>query len=193
MTPPLPAGLTAWRCFPWNTAARSGEPLSPSYLPPGQRTGRFDLSDQPSILYLSDDSAHVVAETLQAFRNLVFLLGMLRRHGHPLAVIDVTIGASLRNRLADLCDPATLSRLGITPDLTAHHDRAVTQPLARRIYEAAERYAGLRWWSTLTGAWHTIALFADRLPPEAITFGTPRLLTPSDADVSAARQLLNLH
>lgn len=188
----MSAWITAWRCLPWDPAAREGEPFSPSHFPSSQSAGRFDLADQPPILYLTEDSAQAVAEVLQGFRNSRFQPGMLRRYGHAFAIVEVTFAASVRARVADLCDPPALIRLEVTPDRTAHHDRTVTQQIARRIHDAAEHYAGLRWWSTLTGAWHTIALFGDRLSSDDISFGTPRVVTPADAEVTTARQFLNL-
>ncbi len=115
---------------------------------------------------------------------------MLRKYQHPLAAVEVTLDSTLLSRLANLCDPEVLGALGIAPDETAHHDRMVTQPLARRIYDA--NYAGLRWWSTITGAWHTAALFSDRLDPGDVTFGVPRILSPTSVELLEARRMLNI-
>jgi len=41
-----------------------------------------------------------------------------------------------------------LSALGLRPDDLAHHDRAITQAIARRLHAI--------------GAWHTTVLFIDR-------------------------------
>lgn len=185
----IPAAAN-WRCFPNDSAAPAGQPFSPPYIHPGQTAGRFDLGDHPPVLYVSDYGAHVVAESLQAFRNSPFSAGMLRKYQHPLAVVEATVNSTLLDRLANLCDPEVLSSLGIAPDETAHHDRTVTQPLARRIYDA--KYAGLRWWSTITGAWHTVALFTDRFDPGGVTFGVPRILAPTDVEVLEARRMLNI-
>jgi len=42
-----------WRVFPWERAAKSGEPFSSSYVYPNQGSGRFDLRDVP-VLYLAE-------------------------------------------------------------------------------------------------------------------------------------------
>jgi RES domain len=156
----------------------------------GQRAGRFDLRDSPAVLYLGEDPAHVVAEALQAFRNTSFVPAMLRRHGHPLALVEVTIPEEEAGRIADLCDPTVLVRHDIAPDRTAHHDRQVTQAIARRLHEAGS--SGLRWWSTITGAWHVWAVFLDRLPAEAVTWGVPQGLTADGEAVLEARRMLGI-
>ena len=179
-----------WRCFPWDAAAASGAPYSPSHVAAGQRAGRFDLRDAPAVLYLGEDPAHVVAEALQAFRNTAFVPAMLRRHGLPLALVEATLGDEEAGRVADLCDPAILVAHAIPPDRTAHHDRQVTQAIARRLHEAGA--SGLRWWSTITGAWHVWALFLDRIPGAAVRWGTPQALTPDGELVLQARKVLGI-
>ena len=42
-----------WRVFPWDAAAKPGEPFSSSYVYPNQGSGRFDLRDVP-VLYLAE-------------------------------------------------------------------------------------------------------------------------------------------
>ena len=51
------------------------------------------------------------------------------------------------------------------------------------LFRSREKLAGLRWWSALTGAWHTNVLFTDRLKAGDVTFGDARVLRPSDPDV----------
>jgi len=57
-----------WRVFPWDPAAKSGEPFSSSYVYPNQGSVRFDLRDVP-VLYLAVTAVHAVAEKLQRFRG----------------------------------------------------------------------------------------------------------------------------
>jgi hypothetical protein len=156
----------------------------------GQRAGRFDLRDSPAVLYLGEDAAHVVAEALQAFRNTAFVPAMLRRHGHPLALVQASLPDDDTLDIADLCDPAVLVRHGIAPDRTAHHDRQVTQAIARQLHEAGA--SGLRWWSTITGAWHVHALFLDRIGDGAVTWGTPEQLVADAEAVLQARRILGI-
>ncbi|MGH7585765.1 MAG: RES family NAD+ phosphorylase [Gemmatimonadales bacterium] len=180
-----------WRCFPWDTgAAAQGSAYSPSHVAAGQRAGRFDLRDSPSVLYLGEDPAHVVAEALQAFRNTSFVPAMLRRHGHPLALVEVTVPDEEAARIADLCDPAALVRHDIAPDRTAHHDRQITQAIARRLHESGS--SGLRWWSTITGAWHVWVVFLDRIPAEAVGWAVPQGLAADSELVLEARKVLGI-
>jgi hypothetical protein len=77
----------------------------------------------------------------------------------------------------------------------AHHDRTVTQAISRRLHAAGAATgspAGLRWWSALTGAWHTNVVFTDREGPGDVVFGEPRHLQPSDAIVRRALSALGI-
>lgn len=183
--------VVLWRCFPWDPAAPPGSPHSASYIAGGQGAGRFDLLDDPPVLYLGDTPAHVISEALQGYRNTEFHPAMLKRLRHPLAVVDVALSDQVAARLADLCDPAVLVRQGVPPDRTAHHERAVTQSIARAVFEAG--FCGLRWWSVTTGAWHTHVLFASRIEPPDLRFGAPRPLAPGDDAVLEARRMLGIH
>lgn len=183
---------TLWRCFPWDPGAPPGAPFSPLSVPAGQTAGRFDLGDAPPVLYASDSPVQAVAEQLQGFRNRPFRPAMLRRYGHALALIGFRLPASVAP-LVDLCDPNTLHVHGVLPDRTAHHDRRVTQPIARALYATSAGYPGLRWWSVFTGAWHTHVWFMDRAPSSQLDVTDPaRALTPEDPPVLAALEFLGM-
>lgn len=167
---------------------------------PGQTVGRFDLNDRPPVRYLADTPEHAIGEALGAFRGTKFIPAYLRQQGHPLALVRVTLAAELVDRIPDCTDPEVLSALGLRPDQLAHHDRKLTQEIARRVHDAgvASRgilvrpYAGLRWWSALTGAWHTTVVFTDRVRAGEILFGLPRQLDASDAAVARALSILGI-
>lgn len=185
------APRTAWRCFPWDPDAAAGAPFSPSYLVPGQTVGRFDLGDRPPVRYLSDSPEHALGEALAPFRGTTFRAAYLRLAGHPLALVPVTLAAALVARVADCTDPATLAELALRPDALAHHDRAVTQAIARRLH-ARDDVAGLRWWSALTGAWHTTVLFTDRVAADALALGTPTIVAADDLALGRALSVLGI-
>lgn len=188
MTAPAPAAVQGWRCFPWDPSAKPGAPFSPSYLRPGQTAGRFDLADHPPVCYLAGSEAHAVGEILQGFRGATLTAAHLKRHGFQLALVAVEVPPAIVARLSDLDDPATLASLRLRPAQLAHHDRLVTQAIARQVHGAG--HAGLRWWSALTGAWRSTVLFEDRAPMSALTLSSPTpldLTTP--ALVEAARLL----
>lgn len=105
---------------------------------------------------------HAVAEKLQHLRNRVLHDQFLFEHGRRLAICPVEIDSELG--LADLCDPRHLLERGVAPDRLASSDRSVTQGIAQRLYEDVD-LAGFRWWSALSGDWHTTVLFSDRIPP----------------------------
>lgn len=184
-----------WRCFPWNPQSEEGAPFSVSYLVPGQTVGRFDLHDRPPVRYLSDSPEHALGEALSPFRGTTFCSAYLRQGGHAFALVEVTLAAGLVQRIPDCTDPEILAALGLRPDQLAHHDRRVTQAIARRLHglgAAAGKPAGLRWWSALTGAWHTYVVFTDRERAGEVRFGAPRHVQPSDPYVHRALSVLGI-
>jgi len=164
--------------------------FSPSYIPTGQWSGRFDLRDDPPVLYLAESGAHAIAEVLQEFRGRPFDRGFLRRGGLELATSEVTIPEAVARRIVDLVDPATLSELGVHPDRLAHHERRVTQAIARQLHDAG--HAGFRWWSSITGAWHATTLFASPEILARLTFGTPAVVAPGQPALLEALLLLGI-
>jgi hypothetical protein len=189
------AQRVTWRCFPWNPAAKEGSPFSASHLVPGQTVGRFDLLDRPPVRYLAESPEHALGEALGPFRGTTFRPAYLRQHGYQLALVEVTLAKELVARIPDLTDPEVLAALGIRPDELAHHDRALTQDLARRLHDAGAdtgNPAGLRWWSALTGAWHTNIVFTDRERRGEVTFGVPRPVAASDPVLRGALAVLGI-
>jgi hypothetical protein len=152
--------------------------------------GRFDLGDEPPVRYLAESPAHAVGEVLAHFRGTRFRANYLRLSGKPLALVQVTLADALLTRIPDLTDATALVTLGIRPDVLAHHDRQRTQRLARAVHAAG--YAGLRWWSALTGAWHTTVLFTDRTRRREVVFGVPQLLGVDDDVVRQACERLGI-
>jgi hypothetical protein len=107
----------------------------------------------------------------------------------------VTLAASLIARIPDCTDPEVLTAFGLRPDELAHHDRGLTQAIARRLHDrgaATGNPAGLRWWSALTGAWHTIVVFTDRELTGEVAFGRPRHLEATDPEVVRALTALGI-
>lgn len=188
-----------WRCLPWDPDAAEGAAFSASYVGPGQTIGRFDLHDRPPVRYLAESQEHAIGEALGPFRGTTFRPSYLRRQGHGLALVETELAPELVARVADCTDPAVLTTLGLRPDDLAHHDRTITQTIARRLHDLgdpahayAHAYAGLRWWSALTGAWHTTVLFTDRERAGEVRFHTPRPLVPDDPAVRRALSLLGI-
>ena len=142
-----------WRVFPWDPAAKPGEPFSPSYIYPDQGSGRFDIAGK-LVVYLAETAVHAVAEKLQRFRGQKIDRRDLIESGKALALVECQLG---KIKLADLCDPATLVKYDIRPDVLASRDIAKTQSVAATLHK--EGFAGLRWWSALSGDWHTIVVF----------------------------------
>lgn len=157
-----------WRVFPWDPAAKAGAPFSPSYVHPKQGSGRFDVSGK-LVVYLAETAVHAVAEKLQRFRGQKVDRKDLRESGYELALVECALETA---KIANLCDPAVLVKYGIAPDVLASREITKTQPVAAALLK--EGFAGLRWWSALSGDWHTIVVFEGRIDygaPEPLTIG----------------------
>ncbi|MGH7606243.1 MAG: RES domain-containing protein, partial [Gemmatimonadales bacterium] len=89
-----------------------------------------------------------------------------------------------------LCDPAVLVRHALRPDLLASSRKAATQAAAAALHDAG--YAGLRWWSALSGDWHTIVLFLDRVAVAAIEYLEPVELTVAHPVVKEASAAIGI-
>lgn len=183
------SAVSTWRVFPWDPAAAEGEPFSARFVPAAQGSGRFDLGTAPT-LYLAESPAHAVGEVVQAFRGRALRPAHLRRFGRALATVEVTLPAAVAASLADLTDPAVLARHRIRPDTLASHDVRRTQETARALHAAG--LPGFRWWSSLSGDWHTVVLFLDRVRVAELGFGTPRALASTDAAVVEAALALGI-
>jgi len=171
----------AWRVFPWDPAARPGEPFSPSYIHPNQGSGRFDVAGK-LVVYLAETAIHAVAEKLQRFRGQKINRKDLIESGKTLALVEGHLGSI---KLADLCDPQTLVKYDIRPDVLASRDITKTQAVAAALHK--EGFGGLRWWSALSGDWHTIVVFQGE-----IEYGTPEPLTIGHEAVREASAALGI-
>lgn len=191
MSTPAPPGVfTAWRRFPWNPEAAENQPFSAAFVPSTQGLGRFDLpGNATGVLYLAETPEHAVGEWLARFRREGVAPADLLRWGYAQALVRITFSVA-PDRIADLCDAHLLATFGFAPDLLAVRDRAVTQPVAARLY--AEGYVGLRWWSAFGGEWHTIALFRDGLEQGHLRFETPEALRLDHPALAAAAEWLEV-
>lgn len=182
-----------WRVFPWDPAAAEGANFSAAFVPGGQGRNRFGLPGSPhGAIYFAESREHAVAEAIQAFRNSPVPLTNddLTAWGHRLALVPATLDSGTWSRIADLCEPATLGGIDITADLPAFRDRKRTQQIAVSLH--AREHAGLRWWSAFWGEWHSVILFRDRLPVDALTYGRPTPLDVTSPPVMEAARLLDI-
>ena len=175
-----------WRVFPWDAAAKSGEPFSSGYVYPHQGSGRFDVRDVP-VLYLAETAVHAVAEKLQRFRGQRIDRRDLKESGWPLALVECRLSLQ---KIADLCDPELLAKHHIAPDILASRDFGKTQGVARMLHKEGHR--GLRWWSALSGDWHTIVLFLDRVAAGDLEYQKPEPLTVQHPTVKEACTVLGV-
>src|SRR2546426_398950 len=109
-------------------------------------------------VYLAETAIHAVAEKLQRFRGQKINRKDLIESGKTLALVEGHLGSI---KLADLCDPQTLVKYDIRPDVLASRDITKTQAVAAALHK--EGFGGLRWWSALSGDWHTIVVFQGEI------------------------------
>jgi hypothetical protein len=189
--------LLFWRTFPWDIDAVPGEPFSPEYIPPKQGSGRFDLGGVPSVLYLAESEVHAIGEKIQRYRGQRIADAELREFGRQLATVEVTLDLkkggfeSSRTNIVDLCDPKELDRYGIRPDELMSRDLMRTQSIAHRLYQ--EGLVGFRCWSSISGDWHSVVLFLDRVSRHGrLRFGSPRALRLDTPALLEAASMLSI-
>jgi hypothetical protein len=133
-----------------------------------------------------------VAEAIQAFRGRDLAnddLELVDGSVLSLAAFDDSAldGAEL-SPIWDLDDPAVLVGEGWRPSGVASRDRAITQAMAVRLFDAGG--LGLSWWSTLDSAWTNVTLFAERTidagavvladEAESLSVGHPALVAAAE-------------
>src|SRR5438067_938466 len=139
------------------------------------------------VLYLAETAGHAVAEKLQRFRGQRIDRHDLEESGWPLALVECRLSLQ---KIADLCDPELLAKHRIAPDVLASRDFGKTQSVARMLHQAG--YRGLRWWSALSGDWHTIVLFLDRIGAGDLEYAKPEPLTVQHSTVKEACTVLGV-
>ncbi len=125
-----------------------------------QGDGRHDNPDAYGCLYTSESPVATVVEQLGRYGNHELRPILLVKRGLPLGIATL----ELKTELVDLDDPSELHRLRLRPSLVATHERTITQPQARVLWEAGAD--GIRWWSTFESTWANVTVFdraADRL------------------------------
>jgi hypothetical protein len=183
--------LQLWRAFPWDPGAAPGQPFSPEYCPPQHGYNRFDLPrSERGVLYLAGSPAHAVGELVQSYRNQKLDEHDLFILGHRLALVEVTLDAAPGERIADLCDPAELVRIGTGPDQVAARERRTTQGIAEQLF--GDGWVGLRWWSAFFGEWHGTVLFLDRMDADWFSYGLPEPLHLRDPVIEETAHLLGI-
>ena len=151
-----------YRVFRSVAGASSDAPGGPLFVPrERQGAGRHDSPGRYGAFYAARTPIAAVAESIQAFRGRE--LGeddLARADGSALALAELDDAPLEAAMLRDLDDPAVLVAEAWRPSWVAGRDRAVTQAMAVRVFEAGG--LGLSWWSTLDASWTNVTLFAER-------------------------------
>jgi hypothetical protein len=150
-----------------------------------QGAGRHDSPGRYGAFYAARSPVAAVAEVIQAFRGRDLSPEDLERSDGTRLMLAAYDDSGLE-ALLDLDEPAVLVQEGWRPSGVASRERAVTQAMAERAFEAGS--LGLSWWSTLDSAWTNVTLFAERaLEAGAVALeGTPEALLLKHAEVIAA-------
>lgn len=179
-----------WRVVPWDPDVDEGRVFSRSHIPPTTGRGRFDLPLACSpVLYVAESPEHAVAEAIQPWRNGPLWPPHLLRAGRPLALVGVEMAPEKASELADLCDPGTLGRLGVSADGVVSRDRRRTQRIAASVWDRG--HVGLRWWSSFGGDWHGVVLFTVRVK-RSLRFGGPEVLSAESEALRGAVAALGM-
>ncbi len=181
--------MKLWRVIPYDPNASEGERFSASYAPLAQGSGRFDLSSS-NVLYLAEDPEHAVGEKIARFRGKRLTTKHLLEFHLQLALTSIDISQGIADNIVDLCDPTTQVSLEIQSDQLAADDRNVTQAVAAKVHSAG--FAGLRWWSSIKGEWHSIILFMDKVGVGKLTHETVATLNLNHASVIEAAKVLGM-
>ena len=164
-----------------------GGPLFVSRVTQGK--GRHDAPNQYGAWYCSRDPASAVAETIRFFRRSVL---EDRDFENPDGAVRALVGLSLDDALdlVDLDDPLELAARRLRPSQVATGQRAVTQGIARSIFD--EGAAGFLWWSTLEGGWTNVTLFHERALPHISIVARPKRLSIRLPEVKEAAERIGV-
>jgi hypothetical protein len=175
-----------YRVFRALDEAAPSERGGPLYVPrEHQGAGRHDDPVRFGAYYAARTAEAAVAEAIHVFRGRDLEDDDLRyADGSRLAL--ATLDDSAMATLLDLDDPAVLVHEAWRPSGVASRERALTQAMAARAFDAGA--LGLSWWSTLDAAWTNVTLFAERtLDQGMVTLErTPEKLTTRHPVVAAA-------
>ncbi len=182
--------MILYRALPLDPTAALGEPGGALWWPRAwQGSGRHDNPDLYGCMYVAEAPVSAVAETLAPFRSTGELVPeMLVRAERPLTL--ATLSLEPDEVLLNLDDGAVLAAEALRASRVATRDRGVTQAWARGLHERHPRTPGLRWWSTLEGAWINVTLF-DRAAP-ALRLIELAVLDVADEVVGEAAGFLGL-
>jgi len=185
----MPFSGRAWRVFPWDRSATPGQAFSPTHVPTNQGSSRFDIRATP-VLYLSESPEHAIGEKIQRYRGQSLKDYDLTESGHPLALVESKVSPDIVSRIADLCDWNVLAKYRVGPDAIASRDVTRTQAIAQQLFDAG--HAGLRWWSALSGDWHSTVVFSARLSTHSLAYGVPQVLRVDHPSVIEAASALGI-
>jgi hypothetical protein len=153
--------MQLFRVFPWDGHSRGNAEGGPLYVPRHkQGAGRHDIPEREGVIYCSKVAVSAVAETLKPFRGQTVPRRIFSRpDGTVVALATLELEDSIT--LVDLDDTAQLSFLGFAPSEASSTHRAITQAVARKLFD--QKHPGFIWWSALKSSWKNATLFESRV------------------------------
>lgn len=182
--------MQLFRVIHWDGRSLGRRGAGPLFVPRRhQGAGRHDAPDAYGAWYCTTAPVAAIAERIQGLRGQTLTDDDFRRLGQlTLALVSLTLDPTAT--LVDLDDPAQLVARGWRPSQVATRQRAITQQMARRIFD--EGASGLRWWSTLSAEWTNVTLFHERALAAVTVAGPPRPLSVAMPEVRHAAEDLGV-
>lgn len=176
-----------YRLFPWDPAVDASAPGGALFNPRAQQgregRGRHDNPDLYGALYAARVEVSAVAEWLVAFRGQSLAADdFVRTDGRSWALVG--LDDSGLPDIVDLDDPSELAARELRPSRIATRMRAITQDVARGLFN--EGIPGFGWWSALEASWPNVTLFAERALDALRVADGPREIGIDDPTVRAA-------
>ena len=182
--------MDLFRVFHWDGHSLGRTGAGPLFLPRHhQGAGRHDAPDRYGAWYCTTHPAAAVAERIQQLRGHTLVDRDFQRLGNlTLALAGFRLDS--RVALVDLDDPAQLLSRQLRPSLVATRRRAVTQQIARDVFD--EGVGGMLWWSTLSADWTNVTLFYERAIGKVSLIAPPRALSVAMPEVQQAAEDLGI-
>ena len=147
-----------YRVLPWLEDAKEGDPGHPLFIHTPQGSGRVDNPEQYLVLYVSDDPAGAVGESLgnvsRWTRRLLNGTPQMPTSRRALATYKVRADVDV----LDLDDPRALVDRDLRPSRVVTRDRVTTQSWASGIFQERD-WAGARWWSYHYPEWGSFGMW----------------------------------
>lgn len=150
------AEVLLYRVISYLEDAALAEPGGALHVPAIQGAGRVDNPEHYRVLYLADDPAGAVGESLGRFHTW----GPVVLHGPPALTGSRKALATYEGEpaLLDLDEPTELVARDLPPSRVVTQDWQTTQRWGLAVW-SEQRWQGVRWWSRWHADWGSVGLW----------------------------------